>query len=157
MARNKPGCFRFHLSSPSGEGGFSMKRVSRLLVGLLALSSSIAVARADDHEAKAAAMAAKSIAWLKAQQDSKTGGWGVPKEGPAYPAMTALVINGLLMEPGVDIKDAAVKSGVDFMLKYRQADGGIYDKILPSYNTSIVLSALAKVDTVSYTHLRAHE
>jgi len=120
-----------------------------LLAALLTILVTLAPARAvdPDHQAKAAAMADKAIAWLRAQQDPKTGGWGVPPEGPAYPAMTALVLSGLLMQPGIDAKDPAVKSGVAYLLSHQQPNGGIYDRILPSYNTAIALSALSRVDT----------
>jgi squalene-hopene/tetraprenyl-beta-curcumene cyclase len=124
-----------------------MKKLAIVCAAALVMAMGMVV-RADDgaHEKKAAAIADKAIAWLKSHQGEK-GGWSVPKEGPAYPAITALVINGMLMQPGVDAKDPAVAKAVGFILSYRQSDGGIYDKMLPSYNTSIVLSALAKVDT----------
>lgn len=101
----------------------------------------------DPRLTKAKPVLDKAIAYLRAQQDEKTGGWAVPKEGPVFPAIASLVVNGMLMEPGITIDDPAVKRGVAFVLKYRQADGGIYDKILPSYNTSICLSMLGRVNT----------
>ena len=102
---------------------------------------------AADYDKKAAAIAERAVAWLRTRQDAKTGGWAVPKDGPVYPAITALVLNGMLMQKGIDEKDPAVAGGAAFMLGYRQADGGIYDGILPSYNTSIVLSCLTRVNT----------
>lgn len=121
----------------------------RTLIGsmLAALSVVSGALGAEDPRQKAKPVIDKTIAYLRAQQDEKTGGWAVPKEGPAYPAITALILNGMLMEPGVTVDDPAVKKGVAYVLKYRQADGGIYDKILPSYNTSICLSMLARVGT----------
>lgn len=124
---------------------FRIQTAVVLCVALLSLAPARAID--PDHQAKAAAMADKSVAYLLSQQDPKTGGWAVPAEGPVFPAITALVINGLLMQPGIDEKHPAVKAGVDFLLKYRQPDGGIYDRVLPSYNTSIALSALARVNT----------
>lgn len=120
----------------------------RVLLALVAAGLLAAPVRAIDpeHQKKAEEMLGRAIAWLRAQQDPR-GGWAVPPEGPAYPAITALVLNGMLMQPGIDANDPAVKAGVAFLLSYRQADGGIYDRILPSYNTSIALSALARVDT----------
>ena len=117
------------------------------VIGLAALA---APARAIDeaHHAKAGAMIERAIAWLRTQQDEKTGGWSVnpdPK-GPNYPAITGLVLNGMLMHPSIDAEDPAVARGVSFMLAYRQPDGGVYDKVLPSYNTAICLSALAQVN-----------
>lgn len=93
----------------------------------------------------AAAMAAKAIEFLRSRQDHATGGWNVNPKGPTFPAITALVLQGLLMEPGVADADPAVAAGVLFLLDKQQPDGGIYDKILPSYNTAISLSGLAKL------------
>lgn len=120
----------------------------RLAVSIVAVVSTLSLAHADDpREAKARPVINKAIAYLKSQQDKATGGWAVPKEGPAYPAITALVLNGMLLDKNVKPDDESVKQGVAFILKYRQSDGGIYDKILPSYNTSICLSTLSHVNT----------
>ena len=67
-------------------------------------------------------------------------------QGPQLPAVTGLVLTGLLMEPQIDGSDPAVARGVEFILSFRQPDGGVYDRILASYNTSICLSALARVN-----------
>jgi squalene-hopene/tetraprenyl-beta-curcumene cyclase len=96
--------------------------------------------------ADAREMTAKAIAYLRSQQDKETGGWAVNKAGgPSFPAITGLVISGMLAEPGIDENDPAVAAGVKYILNSVQPDGGIYDKILPSYNTAICLSALSKV------------
>lgn len=124
------------------------RAAGRLLTRALAVAS-LALwagpARADDPSARD--MAAKAAAWLKGQQDPATGGWSVNANGPNFPAISALVVRGLISEPGATPKDEAIDKGVKFMLKYRQNDGGIYDQVLPSYNTAIALSALAKIDT----------
>ena len=91
-------------------------------------------------------MTKKAIAYLRSQQDKETGGWGVNKAGgPSFPAMTGLVLSGMLAEPGITDSDPAVAAGVKYILNNAQPDGGIYDKVLPSYNTAICLSALSKV------------
>jgi hypothetical protein len=90
-------------------------------------------------------MAQRAIAWLRTQQDQKTGGWSIREGAPVFPAITGLVLNGMLMEPGVTDQDATVQAGVKFILNNQGPDGGIYDKLLPSYNTAICLSALARV------------
>lgn len=100
----------------------------------------------DAHYTKAKGMIEKSVAWLRSQQDPKTGGWSVAPEGPQYPAITGLVVNGLIMHRAIDANDPAVKRGVEFILTFRQPNGGIYDRVLPSYNTSICLSALSRVN-----------
>jgi hypothetical protein len=93
----------------------------------------------------AAEQAAKAIAYLRSVQDEKTGGWSIPPQGPTFPAITALVLTGMLMEPGMTAEDPAVKRAVEFILSKQQPDGGIYDQLLPSYNTAISISALAKL------------
>ncbi|MEO0632191.1 MAG: hypothetical protein AAFY46_15925, partial [Planctomycetota bacterium] len=70
-------------------------------------------------------------------------GWAVPPQGPVFPAITGLAITGILMDPAIDTTDPDVLNGIEFMLSYRQPDGGIYDRILASYNTAICVSALA--------------
>jgi len=96
---------------------------------------------------------AKAIQWLRTQQDAKSGGWGVApaQEGkpaaPAFPAFTGLIVNAMLLQPGIDTKDPAVAGGIGYMLSFQKEDGAIYDRLLPVYNTSIVLSALAQVDS----------
>lgn len=105
--------------------------------------------------AKAESVAEKAAAYLRSRQDKATGGWSIPpapKEGdrpqPQFPGISALVLTGLLLDPKADpAKDAAVRAGVDYLLKRQQPDGGIYDRMLPSYNTSLAVSALAKVPT----------
>lgn len=96
---------------------------------------------------RADVMIAKAIAFLRTKQDPASGGWSVPTQGPAYPAITGLVVRGMMMRPGVTLDDANVAMGVKFMLNYQQADGGIYDKVLPGYNTSICVTALSDVNT----------
>jgi hypothetical protein len=93
----------------------------------------------------AAEQAAMAIAYLRAAQDEKTGGWAIPPQGPTFPAITALVVSGMLMEPGISAADPSVKRAVEFILSKQQPDGGIYDQLLPSYNTAISISALAKL------------
>ncbi len=122
--------------------------MKRFLAAVLLVLAALTPARAqEDYDVKAAAIADKAIAWLRTQQDPKSGGWAVPADGPAYPAITALVLNGMLMQKGIDAADPTVAKGEEFILGFRQSDGGIYDRILPSYNTSIVLSCLVRLNT----------
>lgn len=111
--------------------------------------------------AEARDMADKAAAWLLTQQDANTGGWSVPKgevddqgrsKQPHLPGITALVLTGLLDGAGSDkpTGDAEpgpeVMMGVKYLLNWQQPDGGIYDRVLPSYNTSLAVSALSRVD-----------
>ncbi len=93
-------------------------------------------------------LTARAIGFLRAQQHAG-GGWSVPEKPgqPNLPAITALVVSGMLMEPGVTQSDPSVARAVEYILSFQQPDGGIYDTILPSYNTAISVSALARVDS----------
>lgn len=99
--------------------------------------------------AQAQTMVNKAIAYLRTQQDPATGGWSVPPEGkgPTFPAITGLVLNGMLMQDGITDNDPTVSAGVKFLLDKQQADGGIYQGMLPAYNTAISLTALSKVSS----------
>lgn len=103
-----------------------------------------------DWRLRGDAIATKAIAFLRSRQDAETGGWSVPAKGqqrPHLPAISGLVIRGMLRQPGIDAKDPHVAKGVGYILKYARPDGGIYDTSLATYNTAICLSALALVDT----------
>lgn len=99
------------------------------------------------HNARLDAIASRAIAWLRQQQDRQTGGWSINRDGPNYPAISALVLNGMLMQPGLDARDPAIARGIEYVLAMQQPDGGIYDRILPSYNTSIAVSMLSRAGT----------
>jgi squalene-hopene/tetraprenyl-beta-curcumene cyclase len=115
-----------------------------MLAAAVACWAGQAMAIDQAHREKAEAMIARTVSYLKAHQDA-SGGWSVNPDGPQYPAITGLVVQGLVMAPGIGAEDDAVGRGVNFMLSFCQPDGGIYDKVLANYNTSICLSALAKV------------
>lgn len=100
----------------------------------------------DGVKAKAEAMALRAEAYLRGVQDA-CGGWAVNAKGPTFPAISGLVLQGMLLKPGSSEKDAAIAAGLAFVISKQQEDGGIYDQILPSYNTAICASALAKVGT----------
>ncbi len=99
----------------------------------------------DAEKAQAEAIASKAIAYLRAQQDKEKGGWRINPQGPTFPAISALAMWGMLMQPGIGAEDETIAAGTKFLLGMQQADGGIYDKALPSYNTAISLSALARL------------
>lgn len=87
----------------------------------------------------------KAVAYLKSQQDKETGGWCISKEAPTFPAITGLVLSGMVGSGQVPKDDPAVAAAVKFILNAQQSDGGIYIGMLPSYNTAICLAALAEV------------
>jgi squalene-hopene/tetraprenyl-beta-curcumene cyclase len=133
-------------------------RVRALVLAVILTLPGAALAAGDEHAEKARAAMTKAVAWLRAQQDKATGGWSVPpaqpdaapgQGPPVYPAITGLAINAMLLAPDVTATDPAVTAGIEFLIKHQQPDGGIYDRVLPSYNTSIALSALARVPNPS--------
>jgi squalene-hopene/tetraprenyl-beta-curcumene cyclase len=122
--------------------------VKSAVLGITAITTAApALALDEAHYRDARAMIEDAIAYLRTQQDEATGGWLVRDEGPQLPAITGLVLSGMLMEPQIDSRDETVQQGLDFILSFRQPDGGVYDRILASYNTSICLSALARANT----------
>ena len=127
-------------------------RLSRQVMACAAIVAALvaaSTARALDeaHYRRARDMIAGAISYLRAQQDPTTGGWLVRARGPQLPAITGLIVSGMLMEPEIDARDPAIARGLGFILSFRRDDGGIYDRILASYNTSICLSALARANT----------
>ncbi len=99
----------------------------------------------EEHHEIANRVLENALAYLRSQQDDKTGGWAVNTEGPNFPGITAMVLNGLLLDPQVDELDPCIKKGTDYLLSFVQINGGIYDRILPNYNTSLALSALSQM------------
>lgn len=108
-------------------------------------------AAAESTREQARAMISRAHAYLIAAQDPATGGWSISPTGPNFPGISGLVVMGLaerqlrgeLDEAG----RAALDRGVAYLLAQQQPDGGIYNGLLPSYNTSIAIAALSKVDS----------
>lgn len=102
---------------------------------------------------RAAKMIADGAKYLRERQDKATGGWSAPqpdKEGktpPTFPGITALVLLGMSEKDRLNPEDPAVAGAVKMLLNFQQDDGGIYDRMLPSYNTALAVSALTKVGT----------
>lgn len=127
------------------------RRCPEALIAAAAVAAAILAPHAnalDEHHYRlATGMIDRSIAYLRAQQDPATGGWSVNPDGPDLPAISALVLNGMLMEPDIAPGDPAIDRGIEYLLSFRQPSGGIYDRVLANYNTAITLSALAHVST----------
>lgn len=104
-----------------------------------------------DHAARAAEMRDRAAAYLLAQQDGNTGGWNVRPDGPNLPAITGLVLLGMTADEAFASRDRATQAAIDraydYIFSMQQGDGGIYDRILPQYNTAISLAALTRRDT----------
>lgn len=123
-----------------------MRKAITIGAGLF-LAAQSASALDEAHYRKAREMIDRSIGYLRSVQHGASGGWVVSEDRPTFPGITALVINGMLMEPDIDARDESVARGLAFLLSKVQDDGGIYDAILPSYNTALSLSALARANT----------
>lgn len=111
-----------------------------MLVSLMALPS---VALDDAHWKKADTSIDKGVAYLRAQQ-AEDGSW----MGEVGPAVTGLVLTALLEHPNIGPEDPQAAKAIAYILKHAQEDGSIRqgpDGILASYNTSLCLSALARV------------
>ncbi len=89
---------------------------------------------------------AKAVEFLRTQQDKATGAWGYKADGPNFPAITALVLQAIMAAPGTDPNDPAIQAGIKHLLNSQKEDGGIYDSLLPSYNTAIAILPLSRLD-----------
>ncbi|QNN22099.1 hypothetical protein HED60_07380 [Planctomycetales bacterium ZRK34] len=116
---------------------FASTLAAALLMATLAAPS---FALDAEHRAKAEAAIAKATAWLKSQQSAE-GSWS-PKYGPA---VTGLIVAGMLDGQNPDPTDPALAKAIDYILAHQKPDGGIYDQILGNYNTSICLMALGRL------------
>ena len=82
------------------------------------------------------------LAWLKVQQKPE-GYWSTVD----FPALTALALTAYEGDPSLKGRALAaqpdhVRHGYDWLLTCVKPDGGIYNKGLSTYNTSIVMTAL---------------
>lgn len=85
---------------------------------------------------------ARGLKYLEASQEPD-GAW-VKQPGPAITAMAAQCF---VQNPRYGPNHPIVRRALDFVLKHRQSDGGIYDSAsgLRNYNTSICLMFLASL------------
>lgn len=98
--------------------------------------------------AQARAMLIKAQGFMRSRQHA-SGGWGVREQGPVFPAITGLVVLGMVdgprgAESTVATTDPAMQKALEFLLSKQAENGGIFVQVLPSYNTAIALSALTR-------------
>jgi hypothetical protein len=86
-------------------------------------------------------MRQKAADYLKAQQ-GKDGSFSPRIAGPG---VTAVVVAGLLRS-GYHADDPVVARGLGYLEKSVKADGGIYDKGLANYTTSVAIMALKEAN-----------
>lgn len=115
-------------------------------VALLALTIAMVIiappvyALDDAHRATARQVLDKAYSYLRGKQTPQ-GAWS-PEPGPA---VTGLVLAGMLRDPTVDRNDPAIQKAVAYILSRQKENGGVYDSVLENYNTSICLMALGEL------------
>jgi squalene-hopene/tetraprenyl-beta-curcumene cyclase len=84
----------------------------------------------------------KALGYLAASQ-REDGGWEA--FGRSHPAVTALVVKGLIQNENHGPKHPAVRRALAYILRYVQPDGGIYvpGEGMRNYHTSVAVMALA--------------
>lgn len=115
-----------------------------LALGLVALTTAGSHA---SPRSQARPLIDRAIDYLRAQQDAETGGWAIRPDAPDLPAITGLILDGMLMDPRIDQNHPACAQAIAYIISMRKPDGSIHDGMLPSYNTAICLSALSHVNT----------
>lgn len=86
-------------------------------------------------------MVAKAYDFLKRNQ-AEDGSFSAKSTGPG---VTALVVAGLLRN-GYPADDPMVSKGMTFLEKSVKADGGVYDKRLANYTTSVAVLAFQEAN-----------
>ncbi len=117
------------------------------LAALISSTASFAAPLDGEVHERGRAVVDRAIGYLKSSQNTDNGGWSHNPAGPNLPAITGLVINGLLLDPRIDANDPTVQRGIDYILSFSKDDGSIHDNMLPSYNTAICVSALSHART----------
>lgn len=86
-----------------------------------------------------------SLKWLRDQQQ-EDGSWS------HYPGVTALVLTAFMQSHRKYNEEDGpfVRKGMEFLLKGVKPNGAIYQKDLPSYNTSVALLALVASGNAKY-------
>jgi squalene-hopene/tetraprenyl-beta-curcumene cyclase len=91
---------------------------------------------------------AKGLEYLAATQQAD-GGWQL--FGKSDPAITALAARCFIQSPAYGPRHPVVKRAIEYVLKFRQPDGGLYapEAGLPNYYTCVCLATLASMNDAS--------
>lgn len=96
----------------------------------------------ESTRAKAVESIQSGLKYLEAAQKEQ-GYWS----SPDMPGLSGLVIQAFLVAPpAASPPAAAVDKGLEFMRSSAKPDGGIYNKGMANYNTSIALATLLRAD-----------
>lgn len=123
-------------------------RLSGLVTLGMVLSTAVAADPIGPSGEEVKAVREKAIAFLRKAQ-AADGGFS-PKFGPG---VTALVVAGMVRN-GYSTDDPTVRKALDYLTGKVQKDGGIYEKRLANYTTSVAVMALheanrdGKFDTI---------
>ena len=126
-----------------------MLRTTLVILTVLVLTSSTQVHGQTPSKKAIQKMRAKAIAYLRTAQNDN--GSFAPKLGG--PGVSALVVAGLLNN-GMTVEDPLVAKTLAYMEKSVRDNGGIYDKFLANYTTSVAVMAFheanknGKYDTI---------
>ena len=107
---------------------------------VLGLTAALPSAAADSDSTKA--VVDKAAEFLRKRQ-SPDGSFSAKTTGPG---VTAVVVAGLLRN-GYSADDPMVAKAMDYLEKNVKKDGGIYDKALANYTTSVALMAFQEANT----------
>lgn len=112
------------------------------LVGWVVGSVSPSLVRAEDVSMKLEVRHAidRGVQWLQSQRKAE-GNWSEAQ----YPALTALPLAALLMDPSRDRSaplPQEIARSLEWLVSLVKRDGGIYGKGLANYNTSVSMMAL---------------
>ena len=110
-----------------------------LLAAVAALPARAADLGPDPKEVQE--VADKAVAFLKAHQ-SPDGSFSAKRTGPG---VTALVVAGLLRN-GYSTDDPVAAEALGYLEKSVKKDGGVYDRFLANYTTSVALMAFREAN-----------
>lgn len=122
------------------------------VVSLVALPFSAPAAEkaklSEATRAKAMEGMKSGLKFLEQQQNEK-GYWS----GPEMPGLSGLVVQAFLLAPKAAQPEGskAVEKGLDFIRSSAKPDGGIYNRGMANYNTSIALATLLHADQAKDT------
>jgi len=135
-----------------------MRKISLLMAAILSFALPLSTIAADKVVTKSKPdislkmelenAIGKGLTWLATKQKPE-GCWSQAE----YPALTGLVLTSFQGDPNGFYKrkyEPQILKGYDYLLKSVKPDGGIYNKDLTNYNTSISMMALLVANRAEY-------